>query len=72
MSTKEAINEIIKSLKEDPDYRYTWKSNIAMAFKDEYNRSSKGKSIHEVANTAADSFLEMLCHPSSKDEFVKK
>lgn len=71
MSTKSAVEELVKNLKEDPDYRYTWKSNIAMAFKDEYNRSSKGKSIHEIANSAADCFLELLCNANNPDDFIK-
>ena len=33
------IDELIKNLKEDEDLYYAYQSNIAMAFKDEYDRN---------------------------------
>ncbi len=60
-----AIAVLINALKTDEGYRIAWKSNIAMAFKDEYFRNkSKYKNredIHKIANTAADDFLKSLC-----------
>jgi len=61
------IKKLVKALKEDKDYYRAWKDNIAMAFKDEYYRRKKlGHylnlvDIHEIANTAADNFLKMIC-----------
>lgn len=49
-------------------YYYAWQSNIAMAFKDEFDRWCKnivGRNaapdhIHEIANEAAKNFLNLL------------
>jgi len=61
---KEAVSVLSKALKEDNDYYYGWQSNIAMAFKDEYNRNRKNymnsDDIHKVANEAAKNFLNLL------------
>lgn len=64
------VTELVKMLKADPDYRFGWQSNIAMAFVDtvrnkmdsgEYGRSPMNwEVIHEFANTAADRFLKQL------------
>lgn len=58
MWTAMAVQILIKKLKEDEDYRQTWIANIAMAFKDCYDED---KTFHEIANKAADSFLNNLC-----------
>lgn len=63
---KSIIFDLIKELKEDPEYRRTWKDNIAMAFKDEYCRTNlwfapTRNEIHEIANNAAENFLNLLC-----------
>jgi hypothetical protein len=64
MSNQEIIQQFFSILKEDEDYRRSWKDNIAMAFKDEYNRCpiafSTNEDIHIVANNAADNFLNLL------------
>jgi len=58
------INKLIKKLKEDKDYYYGWQSNIAMAFKDEYDRDKKKyknrEDIIRISNQAAQNFLNML------------
>lgn len=61
MTTKEAVNHLVKELKADADYYYTWQANIAMAFKDEFDRSYLSKGVHEMATKAAKDFLELLC-----------
>ncbi len=71
----ESIKIITKEINSDPAYREAWKSSIAMSFKDEYYRMKKeikqrggglmmpgAKVIHEIANSAADNFLNMLCN----------
>jgi hypothetical protein len=67
---EQAIDTLVKNLKEDKDYRRTWKANIAMSFYDEVKRRDpEGKEIrnlHETANTAAENFLTMLCFIGSK------
>ena len=58
------IDELIKNLKEDEDLYYAYQSNIAMAFKDEYDRNDKKyknrTDVHEIANNAAKNFLNLL------------
>lgn len=68
MTTQEAITTLQKALKEDPGYRYSWLANIAMSFKDEWQKSCDNgglpatpDQIHEIANVAADNFLKLLC-----------
>lgn len=72
ITTKEAMEQLIKELKEDPQYYYSWQANIAMAFKDAYDWEWKNlnefregvpekPSIHKVANDAAKNFLNLLC-----------
>jgi len=53
----EAVKILVKALNKDPDYRRSWKANIAMGFKDAY---SEEKTIHEIANEGADRFLNIL------------
>lgn len=68
---KDAVDIVVEALKNDPAYYVSWKANIAMSFKDEFERHLKeqGKrtavsklnlNIHKVANTAADNFLNLL------------
>jgi Tfp pilus assembly protein PilF len=61
-----AMKTVCKALKEDPGYYESWKANIAMAFKDEwesewYQQSEQDKEdIHKLANIAAANFLNLL------------
>ncbi len=65
-----AVGALIKALIEDKSegsYYYSWQANIAMAFKDEWERHDekgycKSEHLHMVANNAAKNFLDMLCH----------
>lgn len=52
------VHFLKRKLEEDDNYRESWKANIAMAFKDYYD---KDKSLHENANVSADKFLTQLC-----------
>ncbi len=68
MTTTEAMSHLREQLKADSDYRHTWQANIAMQFKDEWQRSVDKSGlpctpdhIHEIANKAADEFLTLLC-----------
>jgi len=67
---KEAIDTLSEALKTDEGYRIGWQANIAMTFKDEYSRNSlkykTRQDIHNIANTAADSFLNLLCAKEEK------
>lgn len=70
---KEAIETLTKALKEDGDYRRSWSANIAMSYKDETSRwlhnnrptfkeeVEEEVNIHEIANNAAENFLDLLC-----------
>ena len=61
-----AIRILKKALSKDPDYYYSWQSNIAMPFYDKYFEKRKKKrylnneDIHMVANEAARNFLNLL------------
>lgn len=64
---KESIINLQKALKEDEEYYYGWKSNIAMAFFDEYNNATDKITINlphdqilKIANNAAERFLQQL------------
>jgi len=64
-----AIEIIIKSLLDDRELWNTYKSNIAMCFKDEYLKKRKKYvndfqhlyDIQVIANNAAEEFLKLLC-----------
>ncbi len=68
---QDAVKVLTEALVKDPGYRMGWQANIAMAFKDEYERElvpedadltdNVRASIHKIANTAADNFLNVLC-----------
>jgi hypothetical protein len=59
-----AVKILSTALKNDEDYYYSYQANIAMAFKDEYDRNNKKyknrKDIHDIANQAAINFLNLL------------
>jgi hypothetical protein len=65
---KKAVKILSKALRNDPDYFRAYQANIAMQFKDEYSRVRKtrgynylnNEDIHNIANKAAKSFLELL------------
>jgi hypothetical protein len=60
---------VTKSLREDEDYFRAWQANIAMAFVDEA-RNQKARIgfdlLHNIANTAASNFLNMLIKEKEK------
>lgn len=72
-----AVATLIKYLREDKDYFRGWKDNIAMAFQDQYNRTESLNSgtpgmlahlnIHEIANRAAENFLNLLTNVPKDD-----
>ena len=61
---KSIIANLINELRSDEGYYYSWQSNIAMAFFDEYYRNNKRyknkDDIHKIANEAAKNFLNLL------------
>jgi len=67
---KESMEVIIDAMLEDKEegsYYYSWQANIAMAFKDEYERFNPNMQdgnkhiLHMIANNAAKNFLDTLC-----------
>lgn len=62
ITTKEAVETLIKALKEDGSYYMSWKANIAMAFIDEIESVPEvfKNDLHNNANNAADRFLKQL------------
>lgn len=69
MELKEAISKITTELKNDAGYRESWKTNIAMAYKDcehRYMKKTGKKQLnkddkHIIANDAAEFFLKLFC-----------
>jgi len=63
---KNAVNLLCDELRKDPEYFYSWQSNIAMAFKDEYDRQvvrpGLSAPVHIIANNAAKNFLTSLIY----------
>lgn len=65
-NVSKAIKVITAEIKNDPGYKIGWASNIAMAFYDAFKNSPHGPDIpndelHEIANRAANNFLNLLC-----------
>jgi len=60
---KDAVEILTKALKDDEGLYYSYQSNIAMAFKDEYARNKikymNKDIIHKVSNQAAKNFLDL-------------
>ena len=68
----ERIKSELSADKEEGSYFHSWQANIAMAFKDEFDRKAKEKEpvftkwlftengVHEIANNAAKEFLNLL------------
>jgi hypothetical protein len=76
MEIKNAVQIVTQAIKNDPDLYYAYQANIAMAFKDEYDKEAYRAShdylegfkpeadIHEIANNAAKNFLDLWCKPT--------
>jgi len=68
MKLQKAVKTFRKGLKKNSDFYLAYQANIAMQFIDEYSRKRKEKNydymnnqdIHEIANTAARAFLNLL------------
>lgn len=62
------VRVLVDELNSDADLRRSYHDNIAMAFKDEYNRCIEHsvipgltpEQLHEVANNAAKNFLDLF------------
>jgi hypothetical protein len=69
MTTKNAVKKLTTELKSDSSFRESYKANIAIAFIDECNEwrdknereTIPAKAFHEIANKAADRFLDSWC-----------
>ena len=69
---KQAVDVLCKALNKDKSegsYYHSWQANIAMAFKDEYERiypntvEHSKMVVHQIANNAAKNFLDILSGP---------
>ncbi len=61
---KKEMDVLRQALNTDEGYRFSWQSNIAMAFFDEVKRSNvkiSTSKLREVGNNAAINFLKLLC-----------
>jgi hypothetical protein len=62
---KSPINDLVAALRSDRGYWVTWVDNIAMAFKDEFNRRTgtaiDSQLLNTIADEAARNFLSTLC-----------
>jgi hypothetical protein len=73
MKIKKAVQKLTKELKKDPDFYFTYQSNIAMSFVDsqrwyfdarpelKHHHKLSQTDIHLIANSAAKHFLNLLC-----------
>ncbi len=66
MKISKAVKKLTEAIKKDPDLRFGYQSNIAMAFVDECRGSGGFEEIaydtlHNAANNAADRFLNNWC-----------
>lgn len=74
ISLPEAVEVLCDVLREDISYRFSWLSNIAVAFIDEYRKANPHMSdgnkeiLHRIANTAAENFLDMLLSQRPSEE----
>lgn len=64
---KEELDIVRQALRTDEGYYHSWQANIAMAFKDQFDKDAQKydiyyspKDIHEIANEAAQNFLNQL------------
>lgn len=70
-----AVKKLAQELKNDTEFYNAYKSNIAMAFYDEYNRWGKRyknrTDIHAISNNAAMNFLNTFigCLDMLKEKF---
>jgi hypothetical protein len=57
-----AVKYLIRALKKDPDYRYSWQANIAVCMQDAYDYANPEdkKDIHKISNDGAQRFLDLL------------
>lgn len=70
ITLSQAVEKLSASLRSDPELFDGYKANIAMAFKDEYERQAprllkhggrlNPSEVHEIANNAATNFLNLL------------
>lgn len=64
VTIERSVQKLVIELKEDPEYFYSWQSNIAMAFFDEYRRNNKKyknrRDLLNISNEAAKNFLDLL------------
>ena len=56
----EAVKVLRRALKNDEAYYYSWQTNIAMAFQDEFMKYHRHQGTHEISNNAAKVFLGNL------------
>jgi hypothetical protein len=57
----EALNIVIKNIKNDKELYYVWQSNIACQFQDALQRAGyRFPDLQELSNEAAKGFLDLL------------
>jgi hypothetical protein len=58
---KSVISELVRELYEDPEYRSSWKANIAYSFLSEYHAvRGYDSEIADIAERAAENFMVLL------------
>lgn len=75
-TVSQAIDRLIKALKEDEGYWDSWKANIAMSIHDEWysqdwskvkGTDAEGELIHKVFNNGAERFLQLLVNQKDNE-----
>lgn len=65
MELPQAIDVLVKELRNDPEYFKGWQANIAVSFQDEINKSGyiiPNEDLHTISNNAAKNFLNLLTY----------
>ena len=69
----DALAVIVNQLREDKGYYIAWQSNIAMAFQDAMTDAGyRFPDLHNLANQAADNFLNNLMKKPSVRELERQ
>jgi hypothetical protein len=63
-----SIEILVKALKEDEDYYRAWQANIAVCMSDVFNQTKNYDSLHDITNTGAKRFLDLLIRDVTNED----
>ncbi|MHA2062854.1 MAG: hypothetical protein ACXABY_00510 [Candidatus Thorarchaeota archaeon] len=70
MKVSKAVKRLRRALRENPEFRESWKANLAMAFYDACppQSSFKGSKKLDVTNDGAERFLRLLLSQPDRED----